>query len=76
MRINPTELKALYEDKKEAVVIKMTYNFALPQRITRGRLIEEAHFDDKSYWGLLPITDDQFKFIIQQSQAHEGFIVD
>ena len=28
-----------------------------------------------SLW-LLPITDEQFKFIIQQSQAHEGFIVD
>ena len=71
-----TELKALYEDKEKAMVIKMTYNFALPQRITRGRLIEEAHFDSESYWGLLPITDEQFKFIIQQSQAHEGFIVD
>lgn len=71
----PTELKALYEDHRNAVVIKMTYNFALPQRITRGRLIEEAHFDAGSYWGLLPIDDKQFNFIIQQSGAHEGFIV-
>ena len=38
--------------------------------------VKDPFFDDKSYWGLLPITDDQFKFIIQQSQAHEGFIVD
>ena len=67
-------LKKCYADPN-MVVIRMTYNFALPRRITQGTLIKQAAFAT-AYWGFSPITDSQFRFILQQAQVHEGFIVD
>lgn len=67
-------LKNCYADRN-MVVIRMIYNFALPHRLTQGTLKDQAQFSP-DYWGFFPISDRQFRFILQQSQVHEGFIID
>lgn len=56
-------------------IIDMTYNIALPKRLTRHILADEIGLNRSSYWGVLKITDDQFDKILIRSEVHEGFVV-
>lgn len=44
--------------------IKMTYNLALNKRIVRHDLIEEIGLERETYWGFFPLSNRQFKDIL------------
>lgn len=70
------ELRGLYTSRKYPVLITFTYNISLPKRITRKVLIEEVGLDGKERWAFLPLSDDQFRDILQRGQVDANFIVD
>lgn len=57
-------------------VIHMLYNCALPGRVTRKSLIEEAGMDGQLRWGFLPLANEQFKYILSKGNVSKGFIID
>ena len=69
------ELIGFYK-KQNFYVIHMLYNCALPERVTRKSLIEEAQMDGQLRWGFLPLMNEQFKYIIDKGNVSKGFIVD
>lgn len=70
------ELEGFWTSKKYAHVIRFTYNFALPRRVTRGRMIEEFGFDATAYWGFLPLTSTQLRAVTTAGALDEDLIVD
>lgn len=68
------ELIEFYARKKYRVIIRFTYNMALPRRITRGQLINNIGLS-QDYWGFFPIEAGQLKSIIQLSGINENFII-
>ena len=70
------ELTNFYHQKEDFYVIYMLYNCALPKRVTRKSLIEEARMDGKLRWGFLPLTNEQFKYILDKGDVSKGLIID
>jgi stage III sporulation protein SpoIIIAA len=73
---NESELKYYYRTFNNLYVIKMTYNIALEKRLIRKKLIEELGMNGDDYWGVLKLTDQQFKDIVKEGQADESLIID
>ena len=61
-------------NKKNAVVIKMTYNIALAKRVTNGYLVDELKMIP-SYWGFFQLTDEQFNAILKKGEVDESIII-
>ena len=61
-------------NKKNAVVIKMTYNIALAKRVTNGYLVDELKMTP-SYWGFFQLTDEQFNAILKKGEVDESIII-
>jgi len=72
---NESELRSYYRDFDPLYVIKMTYNIALEKRLIRKKLIEELGITS-NYWGVVRLTDQQFKDIVKEGQADESLIID
>lgn len=70
------ELEDFWRTKKYPHVFRFTYNFALPKRVTRGRMIEEFGFDSSAYWGFLPISHDQLRAVATAGELDEDLVVD
>lgn len=70
------ELNQFWLTKKYPHVIKFSYNFALPKRINRHRLLTEFGFNANDYWGFMPVSNDQFYQILTASNFYEDFIID
>ncbi|MGY6217842.1 hypothetical protein ACW73L_22025 [Methylolobus aquaticus] len=69
------ELNQFWHKKSYPHVIRFTYNFALPKRVTRGRMIEEMGFDAGGYWGFMRLSLEQFRSVINAGQLDEGLII-
>lgn len=69
------ELNAFWDRKRYPHVIRFTYNFALPKRVTRGKMIEDLGFDAGSYWGFMPLTFDQFQAVLSTGELDEGLVI-
>ena len=69
------DLRTWYK-KPNIFLIKMTYNVSLNKRITRGDLIENIGLDANAYWGILELTDVQYKGIRTKGMADESYFVD
>ena len=69
------ELNDFWDRKRYPHVIRFTYNFALPKRVTRGTMIEDLGFDPSSYWGFMPLTFKQFQAVISAGGLDEGLII-
>jgi len=69
----------LYDMKKrtELHTIKMMYNIAFPKRPILKDLVEHAGLPDpkRTYYGLVRLTDDQFKKILALGQIYEGLVI-
>lgn len=70
------ELSGFYKTKKYPYIITFTYNVALPKRLNRATLINEAGMDPNSYWGVMKLTDNEFNKIIELGNVDESIIVD
>ena len=69
-------IKPTWYKKPNIFLIKMTYNVSLNKRITRGDLIENIGLDANAYWGILELTDVQYKGIRTKGMADESYFVD
>ena len=65
-----------FRTKRNLVVIKMLYNVAFSKRVIRKDLIERVGLDSSARWTLLPLTDTQFRKIIEEGKANECYIID
>lgn len=71
-----TELIDFYKTKKYPYIISFTYNVALPKRLNRATLINEAGMNPNSYWGVMQLNDAEFNKIIELGNVDESIIVD
>ncbi|MBN2130070.1 MAG: hypothetical protein JW741_11265 [Sedimentisphaerales bacterium] len=70
------ELLGWYRRRPRLFVVRFTYNAALQRRITRGTLIDEVGLPEEDYWGFLPLSDGQFRKMIQVGGIDESTIID
>lgn len=55
--------------------IKMTYNAAMKKRVIRHDLIKKIGMNRESYWGFMPISNEQFNQIMEQSEVNSNIFV-
>lgn len=70
------ELEQLWLRKKYPHVIRFTYNYALPRRITRGQMIDEMGFNEAEYWGFMKLTPDQLRSVLNAGELDESLVID
>lgn len=70
------ELRSWFKRYPNMVVIKLLYNVAFTKRVIRKDLIEQVGLDAQARWSLLPLSDVQFKKIIELGKADERYIID
>ncbi|HIE6453057.1 TPA: N-acetyltransferase [Serratia marcescens] len=70
------ELINFYKTKKYPYIISFTYNVALPKRLNRATLINDAGMNPNSYWGVMQLNDTEFNKIIELGNVDESIIVD
>lgn len=70
------ERKKWFRTERNLVVVKMLYNVAFSKRTIRKDLVKEVGLDANARWTLLPLTDKQFKKIIELGQANERYFID
>ena len=71
-----SELEDFWTKKKYPHVLRFTYNYALPKRLTRGKLIEDFGFDAAAYWGLMPIEKPKLRAVLSAAGLNEDLVVD
>lgn len=69
------ELNRFWEVKRYPHVIRFTYNFALPKRVTRGKMIEGMGFDADGYWGFMKLSVEQFRSVLCAGGLDESLVV-
>lgn len=70
------ELRDQYVESDRLYVARMTYNVAFNRRITRGRLLEEAHVTEQPRWDLRELTSTQFRTIVEMGDVNARIVVD
>lgn len=70
------ELKRFYASKKYPIIIKFTYNYALPKRVNRAYMIEELGMDPSRYWGFFQLSETEFRGVLDRGEANESIVVD
>jgi len=71
----PRELEQFWTSRKYPHVLRFTYNFAIPKRITRGKMIEEMGFNGDNYWGFMEISSEQLRTILSEGELNESLVV-
>ena len=71
-----SELEEFWKKRKYPHVLRFTYNYALPKRMTRGKLIEDFGFDAAAYWGFMPIEKSKLRAVLSAAGLNEDLIVD
>lgn len=69
------ELRNFYNSIETYYVIKMTYNIAFPKRLTRGYLIDNIGLDENMYWGVFPLTTNQFNEILVDANVNSDYFI-
>ncbi|MGD9678712.1 MAG: hypothetical protein AB7V16_10265 [Vulcanibacillus sp.] len=69
------ELTGFWHTKSYPYIIKMLYNFAFPKRIIRKELIEKVGIDRQQHIMVNPLSDKEFKKIIELGEVNEGYII-
>lgn len=70
------ELRDKYSEGDRLYVARMTYNVAFNKRITRGRLLDEAHISDQPRWDLRELSSTQFRAIVEMGEVNARIVVD
>ena len=70
------QLRNQFETNHRLYITKMTYNVAFSKRVTRGRLLEEAHISEQPRWDLRELTIDQFRVVLQMGNVDARLVVD
>lgn len=69
-----SELTEMYNESK-LYIIKLTYNLALNKRIIRKTLLDDVGLPARSYWGIMELTESQFKDIAERGEIDDSLIV-
>jgi hypothetical protein len=69
------ELREQWTTWPRLYIVKMTYNFALLRRITRGRLLDEVGISEHPRWDLRELTRAEFMSIFAMGGADARLIV-
>jgi len=72
----PEELNQFWRTRRFPHVIRFSYNIALPRRLTRGHLVDNIGLSESAYWGFMPLSQSQFKQVLQDGGVNENLIVD
>lgn len=70
------ERRNWYHFKSSFIVIKMLYNVAFTKRVIRKDLLEKVGISSDAYWGFCPLTDEQYKKILELGGADGRYFVD
>jgi hypothetical protein len=70
------QLRNQFETNHRLYIVKMTYNTAFTRRVTRGRLLEEAHISEQPRWDLRELTANQLRTILQMGGVDARLVVD
>jgi len=73
---NEDELEDLWRTKRYPHLVRFTYNFALPRRVTRASLIETHGFDKDAYFGFMPIPAERLRSVLEEANFDASLIVD
>jgi hypothetical protein len=69
-------LRREFEAGGNLYIAKLTYNVAFGRRVTRGRLLEEAHISAQPRWDMRELSTDQLKAILQMGEVDARLVVD
>jgi len=70
------ELVDRYENKKNHITIKFTYNIALPKRVIRDLLLNDVGLPGSPRrWDFLKLSQQQFKEIMDLGKINESYLV-
>lgn len=70
------ELREQFQETERLYVARMTYNVAFNRRITRGRLLEEAHVSEQPRWDFRELTSTQFRAIVEMGDINARIVID
>lgn len=70
------ELKGFWCKPKYPHVLRFTYNYALPRRVIRGKLIDEMGFSENAYWGVMRVSKKQLRSVLVAGGLNENLVVD
>ncbi len=70
------ELNNFWASRKYPHVIRFTYNYALPKRPTRGKLIDEVGISSDDYWGFKGISKEELRKILELGDLDESLVID
>jgi len=74
------QLKAMwdYDKNNRPFIVRFMYVYSFPQRITMAKMVELGILQgpDDAPRGFKPITQEQFKKILENTKSDESFIVD
>jgi len=73
---NKDELLGWWNRGNDLYVLKMLYAAAFSKRLIRKYLVESIGLDADDYWGFMPISDEQFRCILERGGIDERLIVD
>jgi hypothetical protein len=73
---NKDELLGWWNRGNDLYVLKMLYAAAFSKRLIRKDLVESIGLDADDYWGFMPISDEQFRCILENGGIDERLIVD
>lgn len=69
------ELNEFYSRKNYPTIIKFTYNFPLNRRVIRQELLDITGYNEDSYWGFMPLSDNDFRAILNAGGVNASLIV-
>jgi hypothetical protein len=71
-----SDLRNQFETNQRLYIARMMYNVAFGSRVTRGRLLEEAHISEQPRWDLRELTRAQLQAIIRMGNIDARLVID
>ena len=68
------QLQSWYNQGRRMTAVKMTYNVAFKKKVINKALKEDVGMNP-DYWGFCPVTDEQFKHILQLGATDERYFI-
>lgn len=69
------ELTEFFRKKSYPHIIRFTYNTAMTKRVIRDRLINEVGLMATDYWGIMQLSDQQFRRMLDLGEVDGSFII-
>lgn len=70
-----SDLRKWYNTKSNFIVVKLLYNIAFQKKVIRKDIIEQVGVPSDAYWGILPLSNNQFSQILNLGNADGRYII-